>query len=133
MSSENPGSEKDSQMNAANWTKIATGVLGAVLLGLQGINLTEVTHGNQNGEKRMQVLEQLLVIGRDTKELLDRQTKMLDNQTQTLQNGVQLLKNDDDAFHRQQQILETLKAAIAERKELLEKNLRDAQKQPPNQ
>ena len=112
-------------MTAKDWGTIVTSVLGAVILGLQGINLSEVSAGNQSGEKRAEMLEQLLALSKSMDDSAHAQTKIL-------QNGATLLEQDDKAFARQTQILDTLKAAIAERKVLLQDVLKSAPTPEPS-
>ena len=98
-----------------DWGKIITGVVGALILGLQGINLSELGSVGAGGEKRQVLLEQLIVISKDIEKSLDNQTKMLEH--------------DNRSFENQQQILTTLTSAINERRDLLQKNLDDLKKQ----
>lgn len=95
-----------------NWTQIIATVAGAVVVGMQGVNFAEVSHGNANGEKRMEVLQQLLSISQSM-------DKSLDNQTEILKNGSAQLKRDEDQFRLQTEILGTLRDAIKERREQL--------------
>jgi small-conductance mechanosensitive channel len=106
---------------AETWTKIAGGIVGVILLGLQGVNLSEVTTGNENGSKRMQLLEQLLVISRDME-------KALENQTKILENGAEMLNRDEASLKNQGEIILTLKKAIDERRDLLQQNLEEMKK-----
>jgi hypothetical protein len=112
-----------------NLGKIIAGVAGALVLGLQGVSLSEVSHGNQNGERRMEMLEELLKISKDVDRSLDNQTKLLEtmetsltNQNNILENGSKNLANDEESLKQQGQILQTLKDAINERRELLKEN-----------
>ena len=97
-----------------DWGKIVTGVVGALILGLQGVNLSEIGQVGAGGEKRQVLLEQLIVISKDIEKSLDNQTKMLEH--------------DNRSFENQQQILTTLTGAINERRDLLQKNLDDLKK-----
>jgi hypothetical protein len=98
-------------ITAETWTKIVGGVVGVILLGLQGVNLSEISHGNENGQKRMQILEQLLDISKNIETSLQNQNKMLEH--------------DSRSFDNQQKILETLTTAINERRDLLKQNLEE--------
>lgn len=99
----------------SDWTKIAGAIAGAVLLGLQGVNLSEITHGNQNGEKRMETLQQLLVISKNIDASLKNQTRML--------------QHDEQSEANQKVILDTIHKAIDERRNLLQQNLEELRKQ----
>jgi hypothetical protein len=98
-----------------DWNKLVTTGLGVVLLGLQGVNLSELGSVGAGGEKRRELLEQLIVISKDIEKSLDNQGKMLDH--------------DNRSFENQQQILETLTKAINERRDLLQQNLDELKKQ----
>ena len=107
-------------MTAEGWTKIFGSVLGAAILAMQGINLGETSAGNEAGQKREEILNQVLQIAKDEKTAMS-------NQTRILQNGADSLVN-------QAELLRTVKAAIEERRGLLEKNLEDLResvKHPP--
>jgi hypothetical protein len=110
----------------SDWTKVAGTIAGAVLLGLQGINLSEINHGNHNGEKRMETLQQLLVISKNIDASLKNQTRMLEH--------------DEQSEANQKVILDTINKAINERRDLLQKNLdllqknlEEFKKSPPSQ
>jgi hypothetical protein len=105
-----------------DWGKIITGVVGALILGLQGVNLSEVAGVSAGGEKRQVLLEQLIVISKDIEKSLDNQTKMLEHDNKNFENQQHLFEN-------QQQILDTLTTAIKERRDLLRQNLEDSRKQ----
>jgi len=111
--------EKENNNNnhskSKSWVQIAATVAGAIVVGMQGVNFAEISHGNENGEKRMELLQQLLSISKSMDESLKNQNRMLDHDAQSFQN--------------QQQILETLTKAINERRDIL---LRDLQKQQEN-
>ena len=97
------------------WTKIAGAIAGAVLLGLQGVNLSEISHGNSNGDKRMETLQQLLVISKSIDASLNNQTRML--------------QHDEQSEENQKVILDTLTKAINERRSLLQQNLEELKRQ----
>ena len=81
-----PDEEKKSTGKSTDWTKIVGAVAGGVLLALQGANLSEVSHGNSNGEKRMETLQQLLVISKNIDASLKNQTQMLEHDEQSASN-----------------------------------------------
>jgi hypothetical protein len=99
-----------------SWIKIAGSILAAAVLGLQGLNLSEVTNGNHAGQKRADLLEQILQLSKDMKQSLDNQTKILEN-------GTKLLEGDDKSFKQQGEILNTLQKAIEQRDRLLRESL----------
>lgn len=99
---------------AIDWNKLLTTGLGVILLGLQGVNLSEIGQVGAGGEKRQALLEQLLVISKDINTSLANQSKMLDH--------------DSRSFENQQRILETLTKAIDERRDLLQQNLDELKK-----
>ena len=101
-----------------DWGKVLTGCVGALILGLQGVNLSELGSVGAGGEKRQALLEQLLVISKDINTSLTNQSKMLEH--------------DNKSFENQQQILNTLTTAINERRDLLQKNLDELKKAAPN-
>ena len=98
--------------------QIGTGVVGAIIVGLQGINLNETGAVAQNGEKRATMLEEILDISKNIE-------TGLKNQTQILQNEVQMMQADDRSLKMQGEILETIKSAISARQELLEHQLQE--------
>jgi hypothetical protein len=109
------GSKSSNGKHATDWGKILTGCVGALILGLQGVNLSELGSVGAGGEKRQALLEQLIVISKDIEKSLDNQGKMLDH--------------DSRSFENQQRILETLTKAIDERRDLLQQNLDELKKQ----
>jgi hypothetical protein len=129
--------EKDSDGNgngkktthSALWGKVATGALGALILGLQGVNLSEVAGVSAGGEKRQVLLEQILSLSQDMKQSLENQSRSLANQTKILENGSEILQRDDVSFKNQEEIIKTLKAAIDDRRNLLQQNLDELKKQ----
>ena len=100
-----------------DWSKIVTGALGVILLGMQGVNLSEIGQVGAGGEKRQALLEQLIVISHDIEI--------------SLKNQNQMLEHDNKSFENQQQILDTLTKAIDERRDLLQKNLDELKKPAP--
>ena len=104
-----------------DWGKIITGCVGALILGLQGVNLSEVASVGAGGEKRQVLLEQLIVISKDIEKSLDNQGKMLEHDNKNFENQQHLFEN-------QQQILDTLTKAINERRELMQKQLEEYKK-----
>ena len=98
-----------------DWSKIITSALGVILLGMQGLNLSEIGQVGAGGEKRQVLLERLIVISTNIEKSLDNQSKMLDH--------------DSRSFENQQRILETLTKAIDERRDLLQQNLDELKKQ----
>ena len=98
-------------MTGQDWAKVGGAVFGAVLVGLQGMNLSETNAGNAKGAKNGEVLQQLLALTHGMNEGLAKQQL--------------LLSHDDEVFARQDKMLEFLKAASAERQTLLEKALHD--------
>jgi hypothetical protein len=98
-----------------DWNKIVTSLLGVILLGMQGINLSEIGAVGAGGEKRQALLEQLIVISHDIET--------------SLKNQNQMLEHDNKSFENQQQILNTLTQAINERRDLLQQNLDELKKQ----
>ena len=100
--------EKPPESKTALWAKIGAGVGGGILLALQGVNLSELGHVSNDGQKRMETLQQLLVISKDIDESLKNQNQMLAHDVQSIEN--------------QQEILNTLKTAIQERRDQLEKS-----------
>jgi hypothetical protein len=98
-----------------DWGKIVTSCVGILILGLQGVNLSELGSVGAGGEKRQALLEQLIVISKDIEKSLENQSKMLDH--------------DSRSFENQQRILETLTKAIDERRDLLQQNLDELKKQ----
>jgi hypothetical protein len=105
-------------ISSATWMQIGTGVVGAIIVGLQGINLNETGAVAQNGEKRATMLEEILDISKNIE-------TGLKNQTQILQNEVQMMQADDRSLKMQGEILETIKSAISARQELLEHQLQE--------
>jgi hypothetical protein len=105
-------------ISSATWMQIGTGVVGAIIVGLQGINLNETGTVAQNGEKRATMLEEILDISKNIE-------TGLKNQTQILQNEVQMMQADDRSLKMQGEILETIKSAISARQELLEHQLQE--------
>jgi hypothetical protein len=99
-----------------DWGKILTGCVGALILGLQGVNLSELGSVGAGGEKRQALLEQLIVISHDIET--------------SLKNQNQMLEHDNKSFENQQKILETLTSAINERRDLLQKNLDELKNKP---
>jgi hypothetical protein len=97
--------ENGPKKNGAKWTTVGAGIAGGILLALQGINLSEIGHVSDDGQKRMEVLQQLVTISKD----IDA----------SLKNQNQMLAHDDQSFQNQKEILETLKKAIEERREQL--------------
>jgi hypothetical protein len=91
-----------------NLTQILTVAAGALVLGLQGVSVSEISHGNSNGEKRMEMLEELLKISKSIETSLENQNKML--------------SHDEESISNQTQIIQTLKDAIRERREWLKQN-----------
>jgi hypothetical protein len=112
-----------------NLTQILTIAAGALVLGMQGVNLGELGHVSAKGDERLELLQQLVHISEDTKASVQNQTKILEsletsqiNQNSILENGSKILGNDEKALDNQTEILQTLKAAIEERRELLKKS-----------
>jgi hypothetical protein len=102
------------EKKSTDWSKIVTGALGVIILGLQGVNLSEIGQVGAGGEKRQALLEQLIVISKDINTSLTNQSKMLEH--------------DNRSFENQQQILDTLTKAINERRDLLQQNLDELKK-----
>jgi hypothetical protein len=86
-----------------NLSQILTVGAGALVLGLQGLSVSEINHGNQNGDKRMEMLEELLKISRSVQLSLENQNKML--------------SHDEESISNQAQIIQTLRDAIKERRD----------------
>jgi hypothetical protein len=101
--------ETEKKTSHLDWGKIASGVVGALILALQGVNLSEIGSSAEQGNKRMEVLQQLLVISKSV-------DQSLHNQNEILRNGADLITRDNESLKNQTEILNTLKTAIEERR-----------------
>jgi hypothetical protein len=104
---------------STNWPQIVATVAGAVVVGMQGVNFAEISAGNSSGQKRMEVLQQLLQLSRDMDKSLTNQEALARSNTEILKNGADMLSHDQDQFKLQTEILGTLRDAIKERRELM--------------
>jgi hypothetical protein len=115
MANDQPAQPAQPVHRPTNWTQIIATVAGAVVVGMQGVNFAEISHGNSNGEKRMEILQEVLNISKSM-------DKSLENQTEILKNGTDMLNHDQEQFTLQTQILTTLRDAIKERREQLKQD-----------
>lgn len=84
------------------WTRIISGVVGALILGMQGINISE-TNGQTSYIQRIdRALEQQVSLVKS----LDQEGKRVD---QGLENQKQMLESMETLLHNQQTTLDLLK------------------------
>ena len=102
--------------NEVQWGKIATGVMGGLLLALQGINLTELGNVATQGNARAETLKQIEQEGMQRAAALKDLSKSLDNQTRILENGSKLLDADSRSLVNQEKMLNLLEKGFERRK-----------------
>jgi uncharacterized protein HemX len=112
--------ENEPKMTTAGWTKIAASVLGAILVGLQGVNLNELGQVSEQGKQRAEALKGISASLANQTKILEGLEVSIKQNSSILENGSKMLDHDSKSLDNQQRIME-----------LLEKNMEVRQKEKP--
>jgi hypothetical protein len=115
MSDNSNGAGKNGGKHSVDWTKILTGALGAALLGLQGINISEVTQVGEQGRQRAIALEGIEKSLENQTAILEGLETSIKQNGEILANGSKMLDSDSQALQNQQKILDLLQKNLEAR------------------
>jgi hypothetical protein len=107
MSDEKPATDQGDR-RTANITKIVSAAAGAIILTLQGVNLSELGNVSEEGRQRAIALKGIEQSIEQNSKIQQDLVHSIQQNSDILKNGADMLKYDNEQLRNQEKIIELL-------------------------